>query len=220
MGILQGRVIFLSFVGLVALISYNATYQQNGPHPAPISAEATGADGKSRTVASYDVNTMTGSTGGPGTTASLPRSETVLSVQRRLAESGYDPGPIDGVHGVLTRASFMAYQYDNDLPVTGEAAPQLLEHMILGTMPPQASGDSEVQVPEQTVALIENVQRILGNMGYEAGPVDGIMGGMTRSAIRAFERDRELPVTGRISGRLLKEISEATGTSLASLPTG
>ena len=39
--------------------------------------------------------------------------------------------------------------------------------------------------------------------GYDPGPVDGLFGDRTAAAIRAFERDAELPVTGQPSETIL-----------------
>jgi hypothetical protein len=44
--------------------------------------------------------------------------------------------------------------------------------------------------------LVLGIQKALGDAGYNPGTADGVAGRRTRSAIRAFERDHELPVTG------------------------
>ena len=49
---------------------------------------------------------------------------------------------------------------------------------------------------------IANLQRALRRLGYDPGPVDGIPGARTRAAIRAFQADAGLPVTGQVSERL------------------
>ena len=45
------------------------------------------------------------------------------------------------------------------------------------------------------------VQQILADLGYAPGPVDGALGGATTRAISAFQRDRKIAETGRISAR-------------------
>lgn len=42
----------------------------------------------------------------------------VRDLQRALDRAGYDPGPIDGIYGQLTRRAANAYQRDHGLPVT------------------------------------------------------------------------------------------------------
>jgi uncharacterized protein len=46
--------------------------------------------------------------------------ETVRTLQSRLAELGYDPGPADGLMGRRTRTAILAFQRDNNLRQTGE----------------------------------------------------------------------------------------------------
>ncbi len=50
------------------------------------------------------------------------------------------------------------------------------------------------------------VQQDLAQQGYYTGPVDGIVGPMTRAAIRAYQRDNGLPVTGAINNNLMNAL--------------
>ena len=43
------------------------------------------------------------------------------------------------------------------------------------------------------------IQEELGRRGYYHGPVDGVLGGQTRAAIRDFQEDNGLPITGDVS---------------------
>jgi len=54
---------------------------------------------------------------------------------------------------------------------------------------------------------ISEIQEALVELGYKLGPVDGQMGEKTRSAIKAFEREVGLPITGKISAGLSKSIN-------------
>ncbi|PXX88375.1 hypothetical protein DIT71_17355 [Marinobacter vulgaris] len=45
---------------------------------------------------------------------------------------------------------------------------------------------------------VSQVQRKLNDRGYDAGPVDGLMGGKTMHALKRFQRLNKLPVTGVI----------------------
>ncbi|MEQ8746735.1 peptidoglycan-binding protein [Pyruvatibacter sp.] len=58
-------------------------------------------------------------------------------------------------------------------------------------------------------ALVREAQRLLGALGYDAGPADGQPGERTLDAVRAFERDKGLAVTGRIDERLLNALQQA-----------
>jgi len=56
-------------------------------------------------------------------------------------------------------------------------------------------------------AVIQRIQRALNSLGYSAGNPDGVIGSQTRSAIRRFQREHSLPVTGTID----RETSEKLG---------
>ena len=62
---------------------------------------------------------------------------------------------------------------------------------------------------ESTRDRIANLQRALRRLGYDPGPVDGIPGARTRGAIRAFQADAGLPVTGQLSERLESAVMAA-----------
>jgi len=48
------------------------------------------------------------------------------------------------------------------------------------------------------VRLVVEVQRRLARAGYYHGPIDGVLGPETRRAIRAYERDHNVPAYGVI----------------------
>ena len=53
----------------------------------------------------------------------------VYNIQISLTNLGYDPGPVDGVYGRRTADAISAYQYNNQLPVTGQPSPAVYQHM-------------------------------------------------------------------------------------------
>ena len=55
-------------------------------------------------------------------------------------------------------------------------------------------------------SVVASVQAELDRRGYDAGPVDGAMGGRTRSAIYAFQADHGLVRTGTINESLLRAL--------------
>ncbi len=54
--------------------------------------------------------------------------------------------------------------------------------------------------------LAVDVQRSLARRGYYRGAIDGDVGPGTRAAIRAYQYNRGLEVTGRIDGTLLRSL--------------
>jgi len=57
-------------------------------------------------------------------------------------------------------------------------------------------------------ADVQSVQSALSELGYDPGSADGFMGPKTRSAIEAFQRDREIPITGRVDEATLLTIRQ------------
>ncbi|MDX1653672.1 MAG: SEL1-like repeat protein [Candidatus Competibacteraceae bacterium] len=57
-------------------------------------------------------------------------------------------------------------------------------------------------------AQVAQLQQALNTLGYTAGPVDGLMGASTRSAIRDYQRDKGLAVTGEASMALLERLDQ------------
>jgi peptidoglycan hydrolase-like protein with peptidoglycan-binding domain len=49
-----------------------------------------------------------------------------------------------------------------------------------------------------TPMSITELQQRLSAMGYKPGPVDGVSGPRTASALRKFQHDHHLPVTGTL----------------------
>lgn len=53
---------------------------------------------------------------------------------------------------------------------------------------------------------VADVQEKLNRLGYYYGRIDGVLGAGTRAAIRAYQRDRLMPVTGRVDIPLLWDL--------------
>ena len=69
-------------------------------------------------------------------------------------------------------------------------------------------GMISAQSPElrRSSGLVLEVQRALAEKGYDPGPVDGIMGPRTRSAIEDFQKTSSLPVDGQLDDATLNRL--------------
>lgn len=143
------------------------------------------------------------------------RSDVVRAVQRELKAKGYETGAVDGVAGLVTRGAIMAYENDQDLPLTAEPRQALLQHLVLGSadIQPNGGGESTKPGPEAEV-VIRAVQRAFRQLGYLTTLPDGRLNAATIRAIRKFEADRKLKQTGRISGELLARLASVAGDAL------
>ncbi|WP_346910470.1 L,D-transpeptidase [uncultured Roseibium sp.] len=65
--------------------------------------------------------------------------------------------------------------------------------------------------PRQEPNQMKTLQSLLNKMGYDAGPVDGVLGRKTRAAISLFQEGAELPVTGNVTTALVNRIYQDAG---------
>ncbi len=211
MGVLAPQLVFLAFLGLTGSIIYNALYLQDlhsgagvaaRPAPANSAVEMTSLPPVSTDLPPLDVE--------KGTPQLVVRA-----VQRELATRGFDVGPADGQPNEKTEAAISAYEKAHDLPITGVASDELLRNILLGAVPPAGATGSvageAVRADTKGVTDVKSVQKVLSDLGYAPGPVDGAMGSATAHAITAFQHDRKMPETGRITPDLLSELKRVTG---------
>jgi hypothetical protein len=79
--------------------------------------------------------------------------------------------------------------------------------------PPEQTVQPEPAVAETTSDAdsqqVREAQAHLSRLGYNPGPIDGIMGPKTRTAIEAFQRDHGLPVDGKVTQILLDSLTSS-----------
>jgi peptidoglycan hydrolase-like protein with peptidoglycan-binding domain len=130
----------------------------------------------------------------PSAASNTPVNDDVLAAQQRLKARGYYWGAVDGVMGPNTEAGLRAYQRDNRLNVTGQLDAQTARALMNGT---NLAARTDVRA----------AQRHLKEHGYYSGPVDGVIGPATEGAIRAYQRDRGLRVTGRLDSPTARSLA-------------
>jgi len=114
-------------------------------------------------------------------------------------DSGY-PGPLPAV-GEYSMPQYPAEQYPAaEAPVPPPAA---VAPMAPAAMAPAPMAQTAAPVD---VDLVVGVQRGLRRLGYYRGVVNGISDASTRAAIRAYEANLGLPVTGVMSTTLMRAL--------------
>jgi peptidoglycan hydrolase-like protein with peptidoglycan-binding domain len=225
MGVVVPRLVFLAFVGLTGSIIYNALYLQDLHGSALLTAASAPRRATTTPVSPPPVEVAKLP---PPVSTDLPSPQVeeggpeplLKAVQRELAARGLDVGAADGKPSDKTRAAISAYEKGHGLPVTGAASDDLLRHILLGdTVQPSGSTGSVAATADDGAktkedATVTAVQQILADLGYAPGPVDGALGGSTTRAISAFQRDRKIAATGRLSPELLRELKRVTGRDL------
>ena len=77
---------------------------------------------------------------------------------------------------------------------------------IVETPPKRVAPPPHVPSPRVSPEDIRKAQILLSKLGYDPGPIDGILGERTRSAIKEFQRRFRLPVTGEVDRILLLDL--------------
>ena len=132
----------------------------------------------------------------PGATKRISSKQEIKLIQAQLKMAGFDPGPLDGALGAKTMSALRRLQ-------SGCAnLKDLFENSTSGILPQPA----KIQAPKQSAAdkvssteEIRLIQVRLKDAGFDAGPVDGVMGFKTRSALLRFQSGctmvKDLPAT-------------------------
>ena len=153
---------------------------------------------------------------GGARTIQLRYDPVVEAVQRELAAAGYYKGTVDGVIGRKTRQAIAAYQQATGLQPDGKPSTELADHIRFTRQVAEASlftGTVEPSPDAEQRASVRRVQTGLAELAYSPGAVTGEMNDETRAAIRAFQRDRNMPETGEVSDQLIAELSKMSGQS-------
>jgi peptidoglycan hydrolase-like protein with peptidoglycan-binding domain len=105
-------------------------------------------------------------------------------LQSQLKATGFDPGPLDGVLGTKTTSALRRLQ------LGCANLKDLLENPVLGTLQQTAGIQAAKQgIADKTFspAEIRLIQVRLKEAGFDGGPIDGVMGSQTRSALLRFQ---------------------------------
>jgi peptidoglycan hydrolase-like protein with peptidoglycan-binding domain len=77
----------------------------------------------------------------------------------------------------------------------------------------------EVRVEQvREVVSMAELQQLLDEQGYDPGPVDGVFGDRTARAIRSYQVNNGLKVTGRPSADLVERLRATSGAPSEPLP--
>ncbi len=209
-----GATALLVVMGMVTL---NAVWFQAGKHPSPIFTTRTDADLVLRT-GSIKIKPKHSSLNVPNENyATAQPNELTKEVQAALAIKGLYEGKIDGLFDSKTQSAISEYQKQAGTVVSGKVSAKLLSQILLS-----GKAAARIPVPKSQIALegtkpkhddeahrlVSTIQSGLKNYGYEDIVVDGVMGSQTSYAIRRFELDYGLRITGEASMSILKKLTD------------
>lgn len=114
------------------------------------------------------------------------------------------------------KSTFGSTPEAEDTPVEGEtvAAEGESPAVVDGVTDPAAALAAEAPAPIAP-GLVEEVQILLSDLGYNPGSIDGVVGPSTVEALEQFQRNQGLPVDGDLSVDLLNQLQTIVATAEA-----
>jgi peptidoglycan hydrolase-like protein with peptidoglycan-binding domain len=203
--------------GMVTIL-VNALFLQSGPHPAPIFANKP-PPVVSNSLTAADAALPRQRPAGLVAEPVRPRARVIADIQRELSKRGFFDGSTDGVYGPKTDAAIRDFEQDAGLRPSAEVNDALLQSIMRSPV----KSKSAAAAPKKNDPIanllaadpkVMAVQRALSSYGYGQIKPSGVYDPETRAAIEQFERERKLPVTGRVSDRLTRELTALTGRPL------
>ena len=135
--------------------------------------------------------------------------EDVRRLQRAFARiKVLGPEKVDGVFGPQTDLAVKDFQQSNGLQADGVVGP-----LTWSQLPPYREASPALQAGSlgPVVAMLQKVLKT--GFGY-AGAIDGIFGPGTEAAVRQYQADSGLPVTGAMDERSWMAPAGAAGATL------
>ncbi|WP_346914616.1 peptidoglycan-binding domain-containing protein [uncultured Roseibium sp.] len=219
-----GGMVVMALTG--CLIVANAIGLQSGRHPAPLFMTRDWAN---------DTPAMIEPEGRRGVV--MPQaSQLVLDLQTALRRQDLYNGPLDGINGPATEQAIRMYERAQGQVETGEPTEALLARITLQGAAPTSTaipvprkkptaGGGEVLETVKTDAVgsdpaggdpsadpqIIQIQKLLSDLGYGPLQADGVMGENTEIAIKRFQLNWDLPITGKVSPDLVSRLESVSG---------
>ena len=208
--------LIMATIAIFAIVT-NALFLQKGPHPAPIFAARPLLQHEAVLAPRVPAAQPSSAT----ETASQSRLQLIANIQRALGSKGFYDGPADGIWGAKTDAAVRDFVQATGLKLNPEASDGLLRAISMSPAKPPAGSATANPQPADPIAKliapskrITAVQRALADFGYGQIKTNGVFDPETRAAIEKFERDHQLPITGQISDRVVRELAAMTGRPL------
>src|SRR5579884_2163768 len=147
------------------------------------------------------------------------------NAQQELANEGYYKGNVDGVDGPATRSAIRRYQQDKNLKVTGRLDRATKKDLGLkghdaddrrreaanrsANTADRIAGEADRYKHGALAPSHEAIvaaQRRLHDKGFYKGNFDGRMGPETQAAIREYQKNSNLNVTGKLDEGTLSRL--------------
>jgi len=131
----------------------------------------------------------------------------VENLERHLNAAGYSVGTANESFGARTAAALKQFQAKSGLTATGELDTQTWAK-LKGALFTATSGTSPKQSQGELSGAVRGSEKILKQLGFERVKVDGLFDSSTARAVRAFQKNHDLEVTGEIGSGTLKRMKK------------
>ena len=134
------------------------------------------------------------------------RSTKVSDVQARLRSLGAEINDEPGVFGSSTERALRAFQQRRGILVDGKVGPHTWRELVAAGW---RLGDRSLYLrnPPFRGDDVEVLQTRLNALGFDSGRADGIFGTNTDQAVRAFQREYDVPEDGISGPRSLRALT-------------
>src|SRR5215510_7681376 len=110
----------------------------------------------------------------------IPTKQEIKLIQAQLKAAGFDPGPVDGTLGAKTMFALWRLQ----------SGCSNLKDLFENSTSGSSSQPGGMQAGKESVSNIDEIRLLqvrLKDAGFDAGPVDGVMGVKTKAALLRFQ---------------------------------
>ena len=117
----------------------------------------------------------------------------VRYLQQSLTTLDYNLGSIDGIFGPKTETAVKSFQKSKGLVVDGIVGNNTWAAIYKALQNPPTHPILRIG---STGEAVKRLQASLTNLGYNPGPIDGIFGSKTETAVKSFQKSKGLVVDG------------------------
>ncbi len=143
------------------------------------------------------------------------RGREVVDLQTRLNALGFDLGNrgIDGVFGPVTMNAVRAFQQGTSVLTDGEVGWPTWDEIVEAGHRPGGRKTYLRQPPFRGADVME-LQRMLNDLGFDPGAVNGLFDERTARAVRDFQKNAGLVVDGVVDDAVFKVLNTYAAQSL------
>lgn len=137
-----------------------------------------------------------GREGAQGVGLASKRAREVTTIQQHLRAAGYRPGGVDGIFGTRTEGAVKQFQKRSLLPETGRVDTPTWKRLKKATLETNSPTSPAQQIGERNSRAVERSERLLKNLGFKTGKVDGNYTRKTQEAVDRFRKKNKLKGIG------------------------